>query len=334
MNTKNLPKIELHCHIDGSIRPSTIFELLQKENIKVAANTLNEFNRYVRAPKKCSSLIEYLDRFEYPNLVMQSKENLERITFEVMEDAAKENVKYIELRFAPLLHLKKGLTFDEVIESVLLGIKKAQAKYEIFGNLILCLMRHESIENSLSVVEQGRKFIERGVVAIDLAGNEHDFPPEIHKEAFDRAKEYGYHITVHAGETGKYENITKSIELLHAERIGHGVNAKDDLNTLNSVIDNSIALEMCPTSNIQTKAVDTYENHPSKMFLDKKVLVTLSTDNRTVSNVTLTDEFNTLSKYSNYSKADFKQVFINSNNASFASSEIKLKLKKFIDDYK
>jgi len=330
MNFSKVPKIELHCHIDGSIRPSTILDIATRENMDIPTTDLNEFLNYVRAPKECNSLNEYLQRFGYPNMVMQSKENIERITYEVMTDAHNDNIKYIELRFAPLLHMNKGLTVGEIIESAIIGMSKASKEFGIIGNLILCCMRHENPSRSILLVESSRKYLKQGVVAIDLAGNEHDFAPELHSEAFDLAKEYGFNITIHAGETGRSENIIKSINLLHASRIGHGVNCMDNVDALNLVKEKNITLEMCPTSNIQTKAVTSYENHPIAKFHKDGVNVNISTDNRTVSNITLNDEYKILGDIDFFNLEDYKTIYLNSVNASFADAKTKETLRSLI----
>lgn len=323
MDLKKIAKIELHCHIDGSIRPSTILDIAIREKMDIPTTDLNEFLEYVRAPKECNSLKDYLKRFGYPNMVMQSEKNIERITYEVMEDAHMDNIKYIELRFAPFLHMKEGLEFDQIVESALAGIKRAKDELGILGNLILCCMRHEDPQLSVKLVENAKKFLGKGVVAIDLAGNEHDFAPELHKEAFDLAKEYGFSITIHAGETGRSENIIKSIELLHADRIGHGVNCKDNMEAFNLVRDRKITLEMCPTSNIQTKAVESYKAHPIYNFYGNNILVNISTDNRTVSNINLNKEYELLKEFDKFSTLDFKNIYLKSVDASFADQETK-----------
>lgn len=330
MNFNEIAKIELHCHIDGSIRPSTILDIAIKEGMDIPTRNLDEFLDYVRAPKECNSLNEYLQRFGFPNMVMQSKENIERITYEVMQDAHSDNIKYIELRFAPLLHMNKGLSFDEILESAINGLNRASNDFGILGNLILCCMRHEDPSRSIEVVKNAKKFLNKGVVAIDLAGNEHDFAPELHKDAFDLAREYGFNITIHAGETGKSENIIKSINLLHATRIGHGVNCKDNTEAFNLVKDKNITLEMCPTSNIQTKAVDTYVEHPISNFYHNGININISTDNRTVSNVRLNDEYKLLNEIGFFDLQEYKKIYLASVHASFASEDIKEKLRQLI----
>ena len=169
-----LPKIELHCHLDGSVRVDTIIDIAKKENIKLELYEKCDVEKLVQVPNDCTSLNEYLKRFDLANKVMQSRENIKRVTFELLEDAQKENVKYIEVRFAPLLHLNGGLSIEEVIQSAIDGINEAEKMYDIKGNIILCCMRTMSEDDAILVVEEGKKFLNKGVVAIDLAGPEEE----------------------------------------------------------------------------------------------------------------------------------------------------------------
>lgn len=322
---KLIPKTDLHCHLDGSIRPETILDIAKKEHISTINSDLNNFQKEVMISGKCNSLKEYLNKFYLPIKIMQKKDYLYRVTLELLEDALKENVKYIEIRFAPLNHLDGGLTLDEVIETVLSAMNYGRTNLNIMSNLILCALRHESIEKTTRLVNLAKKYAGKGVVAIDLAGNEADFPPELHKKAFDLAKNYGIHRTVHAGETGIVENIMKSIKLLHAERIGHGTYAYKDKNTIKYLQKNKIPLEMCITSNVNTSAVNSYKEHPIKKYLDYGLAVTVNTDNTTVSNTTITKEFEYLVKYQNFDLEDIKKVIENGINFSFANPEDKLK---------
>ncbi len=332
-NLKKFPKIELHCHLDGSVRPATVLELAQKDGIALPTDNLEALKDYLQVPDDCPSLKVYLERFALPNKVMQSKDNLYRITSELIEDVANDGVQYIEIRFAPRLHMALGLTYDEIIESVLKAVHEAPQKHHIYANLILCCMRNEDVAHSIEVVQAGRKFLGKGVVAVDLAGNEHDFPPELHKEAFDLAKSYGYHITVHAGETGIGENVEKSIELLHAERIGHGLFCKDVASAYALVKKNAVPLELCPVSNLHTKAVPSYSMHPFGAFYEDGIQVTLNTDNMTVSNITQTKEYENLAKHFDFRTDNFIQIYLNGVEAAFASNEIKTILKERLEDF-
>lgn len=330
MNLLKLPKIELHCHLDGSLRPETIIDIAKKENIDIKSYDVDEIKKEIIVPLECKSLNEYLKAFEIPNLVMQSKESLRRITFELYEDAAKENIKYMEVRFAPLLHTVKGLTLDEVIASVIQGMREAEEKFDIKGNIILGCMRFMSAEKACEVVEAGRRFLENGVVAIDLCASEDAGFCKKFVDPIAKAREYGYRITIHAGETGVGENVLDAVKLLHAERIGHGIYIKDCKDAYDIVKGNHVTLEMCPTSNVQTKAVDSFENHPIEQFFNDGINVTINTDNRTVSNTTMTNEVNIVLSNFKISYEDYKKIYYTSVNASFASDEIKEELIKCI----
>ena len=330
MNFEKLPKIELHCHLDGSVRPSTIIELANIKNIDIPSKNIQEIKNMMVAPKDCKSLDEYLKRFELPGLIMQDEDSLERIAFELMEDASKENIVYIEIRFAPLLHINKGLNTKQVIESVLKGIKKAESIYDIKGNLILSCMRTMSVESSYDVIEAGKEYLNNGVVAVDLCSSENEQFCEKFEEPIALARSYGYRVTIHAGETGIGENVYDAITLLKAERIGHGVFIKDCEKAYNLVKENNVTLEMCPTSNLQTKAIKNIENYPLNNFHKDGIKVSLNTDNRTVSDIDLTNEYNIIFNNFEMSEDDYKTIYLNSVEASFADENIKNKLRNYI----
>lgn len=323
MKFKNAPKIELHCHLDGSLRIDTVVDLIKKENLELKNLGYDEIKSELIVPDDCESLNDYLKRFDIPNMLMQSKENLKRISYELIEDASFENVKYIEVRFAPLLHKNSGLSVEEIIESVLEGLREGERDFNVKSNLILSLLRHMDVESAYEVIEGGKKFIGQGVVALDLAGGEEK--GFVHKfvDAFKLAREYGYKVTIHAGETGFAENVSDAINLLKAERIGHGVAILKDKDVYKLVKDNNIVLEMCPKSNVQTKAVQEYSKHPIKKFLDDGLCVNLSTDNRTVSNVTLTEECNSIDSIHSLTESDVKKLYINSIKGAFCTNETK-----------
>lgn len=327
---EKLPKIELHCHLDGSLRPETIIDIAKKENIQLPSYDVNEIRNAVIAPLDCKSLDEYLKRFSIPNLVMQSKENLKRITFELFEDAAKENVKYMEVRFAPLLHKAKGLELEEIIESVLEGIKAAEEKYEIKGNLILGSMKNMGVDAVFDIVEKGKKYLNKGVVAIDLCGSELEGFSKDFIEPIKLAKEYGYKITIHAGEAGVGKNVLEAIELLKADRIGHGVYIRDCKEAYDMVKNKGVILEMCPTSNVQTKAVNSYEEHPLGDYFRDGIKVCINTDNRTVSDTNMNKECNISFNKFKINEEDYKKIYLDTVEATFADENTKQWLKEFI----
>ena len=326
MDILNLPKIELHCHLDGSVRPETMIDIARKENIKIPSFDIEDIKKRVIIPIECESLNEYLKAFTIPNLVMQSKESLRRIAFELYEDAAKENVKYMEIRFAPILHTMEGLKIDEVIESVLDGINDAEKQYNIKGNLILGCMRFMSIEKSYEVIEAGKKFIGKGVVAIDLCAAEEEGFCRKFVEPMKLARKYGYRITIHAGETGIGKNVLEAVELLGAERIGHGVFIRNCKEAYDIVKEKNVTLEMCPTSNVQTKAVKDFNDHPMYDFFKDGINVTVNTDNRIVSNTDMTNEIHIAFSEFNITYEDYIEIYKKSVEASFADIKIKNEL--------
>lgn len=297
MKTENMPKIELHVHLDGSVRPKTIMEFLdvKEEDIKASNGDLSD----------------YLDKFEAPLKILQTKENLERVAKELAEDLKEDNVIYAEIRFAPMKHTKEGLTPDEVIESVLNGLKQVDIK----TNLILCLMRGDSFGDNLTVVNEALKYLGSGVCGLDLAGDESAYKTSDYKEFFEIAKDNDIPFTIHAGEASGIDSINEAINL-GAKRIGHGIRCLEDKDTLKRIIDEEIVLEVCPTSNVHTGAVLKYEKHPIYNLYKKGVLVTINTDNRTVSDITLTKEYSNLIETFGILKDDF----INMNKIAIKNS--------------
>lgn len=330
MDIINLPKIELHCHLDGSLRIDTVIELAKKEGIILESYNFKDVKKLLSIDDNCSSLDEYLEKFYLPNKLMQSKENLKRIAFELTEDAAKENIKYIEIRFAPILHINKGLTLEEIIEAVINGIKEAELKYDIKGNVIISCMRNFDIEHVYESIKAGAKFIGKGVVGIDLAAVEKENFAYDYIEAMKEAKRYGFKITIHAGETGFGKNVKQAVELLDAERIGHGIYIYNDEEAYKIVKEKGIVLEVCPKSNIDTKAINEYKEHPLYNYYKDDIKITLNTDNRTVSNISLSEEANNVINAFNLTLEDYKKIYINSVNAAFCDEKTKEKLLKYI----
>ena len=266
MNLKNIPKVELHLHLDGSVRLDTASMLTGK--------SIEEVRSLMIAKEKCHDLNEYLTKFNLANEIMQSQENLTRVAKELVEDLKNENVIYSEVRFAPLLHTKKGLTGEEVIEAVLLGLKDEDLKV----NLILCMMRQFSFEDNLKTIELAIKYLDKGVVAIDLAGAEALYPTANFERLFQIAKDNNISFTIHAGEADGKDSILSAINF-KTKRIGHGVRCIEDKETLDMINKNNITLEVCPTSNIQTDIFENYHDHPIRKLYDMNILVTINVDN-------------------------------------------------------
>ncbi|EMJ5873086.1 adenosine deaminase [Clostridioides difficile] len=327
---ENLPKIDLHCHLDGSVRVETMLDIAIKEKIDLPSNNMDEIKKLAKVSFNCTSLDEYLEKFDLPLKVMQSKENLKRITFELLEDASRENVKYIEIRFAPLLHTQKGMSVKNIIEGIIEGIREAESIYDIKGNLILGCMRTMTSKEALLVIEEGKSFVNKGVVAVDLCGPEKEGFCKEYKDVFKLARECGYKVTIHAGEAASGENVLDAINILKADRIGHGVKIKDHKKAYNLVKDKKILLELCPTSNVQTKTVDSYEVHPFYTFYKDNLHVSINTDNRTVSDINLSSELNVIFDTFKLGLEDYKIIYRNAVEASFADKETKEYLNSLI----
>ncbi|UGA56633.1 adenosine deaminase [Vibrio sp. VB16] len=331
MNYFNLPKIDLHCHLDGSVRPQTIIDLANQQDLSLPSNDINVIRSMMIAPETCQNLDEYLMRFELPLSVMQTEYGIERIAFEVFEDAAKENVKYLEVRFGPLLHLENGLNLDQVLRNAIKGMKKAEEQYDIKGNFILSVLRHMPKDRVNEVIDAGEKYLHNGVIAFDIAGSEvpgfsHEFVPYA-KYAEDK----GYRITIHAGEQGDGQNVHDAVSLLNAERIGHGIGINAHESAYKLVKSDAVVLETCPSSNIQTKAVDKLSNHPLDAFYKDGLLVTINTDNRTVSNTTMTEEVRKVMEEFKLRREDYFEIYRISVERSFASDAVKQYLLTFAE---
>lgn len=312
---ENLKKIELHLHLDGSVRVSTIEELLGKNNLE----------KELVVDENTKSLTDYLKKFDLPIKVMQSKENLIRISKELCQDLIKDNVIYAEIRFAPNFHTKEGLSLDAVVSSVLLGLNNRNIK----TNLILCMMRGDSYENNKNIIDLAIKYRNKGVCGIDLAGDEAKYPTSLYKDLFSYALENNLNITIHAGEAGTSKEVIDAVNY-GAKRIGHGIKIINDKKAIKLVKENQIPLEICPTSNIQTCNVSSIKQHPIKKLFDKDILVTINTDNRTVSNTNLNKEYKLLEKYLNFTKEDFIKTNLIAIKNSFISDSEKEILKKKI----
>lgn len=310
---KNFPKVELHLHLDGSVRVETAAEILNCD----LASLKNE----MIAPEKCSDLNHYLTKFAIPSQVLQTSENLERISSELVCDLENDGVIYAEIRFAPMKHVSSTITGSEVIRSVLAGLSKGGIK----TNLILCMMRGDSFSKNKEVIDLAKEFLGKGVCAVDLAGAEALYPTKDFRELFSYARECNIPYTIHAGEAAGRESILAAIEF-GAKRLGHGVLAKGDMQIISLLKEKDILLEICPTSNVQTQVVGEYSHHPVKEFYDLGISLSINTDNRTVSNITLTDEYYRLIKYLNFNINDIICMNIMAIKHSFLSEEEKTKL--------
>ena len=334
---RKVPKVELHEHLDGGLRPETIIELAKERNIEIPSMDPKELADWFHRGCNEKSLSLYLDTFKVTTAVMQDKESLFRVAKEEVEDLAKENVVYAEIRFAPELHTKGGLNLEEVVSTVLKGLQAGRKETGMEFGLILCAMRHERPELSLEIAELAVAFRERGVVGFDLAGDEYGHPAKKHLDAFQYIRNNNFNITIHAGEAFGLESIWQAIQICEAHRIGHGVRIVEDMvvedgeikkmGTLAHFIqDKRIPLEMCLTSNIGTGAVNCYEEHPFPMLFRNHFRVFLSSDNRLMSNTNLSKEMSIAVNEYGFDIHDLEKCTINAMKSAFIHHDDKLKI--------
>jgi adenosine deaminase len=285
-----LPKTDLHVHLDGSLRLETILELARAEKIELPATDLEGLKNAIGCGHHFGTLVDYLRGFDITLRVMQNEEALERIAFELAEDAHRENVRYMEVRYAPMLHTQRGLKLTQVVEAVLAGLRRARETFGIKANVIICGIRNISPESSLEMAELAVAYKGRGVVGFDLAGAEADFPPKHHRRAFQLVRDNNINCTIHAGEAYGPESIAQAIHVCGAHRIGHGCRLIEDGDLLHYVNDHRLPLECCPSSNVQTGAVKDLRTHPLKLYFDLGVRVTINTDNRLITDTSVSKE--------------------------------------------
>lgn len=286
-----LPKTDLHVHLDGSLRVNTVRELSKRHKLPFDFTTDDDVRAVCQVSEDCESLEEYLKVFDITLQLMQEKDELTRIAFELAEDAHRENVRYMEVRYSPLLHQKNGLQYDEIVAAVQEGLDLARRQYGIICCQIICGIRHISAASSLELANLAVRWKGRGVVGFDLAGAEKDFPAKDHIEAFYKVLNNNINITIHAGEAFGAPSIHQALHYCRAHRIGHGTHLNEDPELMAWVNDHRIPVEMCLASNLQTKAISDYQSHPIRQFMADGLRVTLNTDNRLVTGTTVTNEY-------------------------------------------
>ena len=320
---EKLPKTDLHVHLDGSLRLSTILDLADKQRIELPARDEDGLRKAMHLGENCGSLVEYLKAFDVTLRVMQTEDSLRRIAFELAEDAAKENVRYMEVRYAPMLHTRRGLRLTTVVESVLEGLRKAQEEHHIESNVIICGIRNVSPESSLEMAELAVAYKGRGVVGFDLAGAEYDHPAKHHKAAFQLVRDNNINVTIHAGEAYGPESIAQAIHVCGAHRIGHGCRLRENGDLLHYVNDHRIPLECCPSSNVQTGAIRDLASHPLKLYKNLGLRVTVNTDNRLITDTTVSKELWLCHTNLGLSLKDVKQIILSGFKSAFLPFHVK-----------
>ena len=321
MNYRKYALVDLHLHLDGSLSAKAIIEAAKADGINLPSYDEKELNKLLMVPENCGSLNEYLERFDLPNLVLQTEKGLEICTLDLLNRLAKDGLKYVEIRMAPQLSTNKGLSQEKVVETLLKTMKIAE-KSGIFSNLILCMMRgSDTHEKNFETIEVARKFLGKGVVAMDLAGAEALFHNEMFEKEFSKINEINIPLTIHSGEAAGPESVKSALNY-GAVRIGHGIHSIEDDNVIKELIKRNVCLEICPKSNLDTKTISKYEDLPIRDFMKKGVKISINTDDMTVSNTTLKQEYETLEKLG-FSEEEFKVFAKNSIEFAFCDSKLK-----------
>jgi adenosine deaminase len=305
-----LPKTDLHCHLDGSMRLDTILELAKKQQVKLPTFDKDGLFKLLYAGDTCSSLDEYLRGFDITLSVMQTEESLERAAYELAVDAHSENVRYLEVRYCPLLHTRAGMRPSQAVEAVVRGLRNAKRELGIRYGVILCAIRSQGPESSLRIAELCVAFKNRGVVGFDVAGSEVNNPAKLHRHAFQLVIDNNISCTAHAGESFGPDSVHQAIHKCGAHRIGHGTRLVENGDLLNYVNDHRIPLEVCPSSNLQTKAASSWETHPVDFYVDYGLRVTINTDNRLITDTTVSKELWLCHKHYGWSLTQIKEVII------------------------
>lgn len=320
---QQLPKTDLHVHLDGSLRLETIIDLARKNRVELPSRDPGELRKAMRLGENTGSLVEYLKAFDVTLRVLQTEESLFRCAYELAEDAANENVRYMEVRYSPMLHTQHGLKLTSVVEAVLAGLRAAHDSLGIESAVILCGIRNISPHSSLEMAELAVAYKNRGVVGFDLAGAEYDNPAKHHRAAFQLVRDNNINCTIHAGEAYGPESIAQAIHVCGAHRIGHGCRLRENGDLLHYVNDHRIPLEACPSSNVQTGAVRDIASHPLKFYYDLGLRMTVNTDNRLVTDTTVSNELWLAHAKMGLSLLDIKSIIVSGFKSAFMPFHIK-----------
>ena len=316
MKFKNLPKIELHIHLDCSLSYETVKRLRPD-------TTIDDFNNNFKASKSCSSLKQYIKCADNAISLMQSKESLELVMEDFFNQLIEDNVIYCEIRFAPLLHTEEGLNSREVLNIICNSMNILSKESGVITGLILCTLRHYSKEQSMETVKLVEEFKGKGVLGFDIAADEAGYPLDNHIDAFKYAMQNDINCTAHAGEAKGPESIWETIDKLKVKRIGHGVKCIKDPKLVKVLSENNYHLEVCVSSNIKTKTFNKIEDHPITQINKSSISMSINTDGRTISDTDLTNEYELISKKFGWSIEEFKKCNLEAIKHAFISDEIK-----------
>ncbi|HLG05863.1 MAG TPA: adenosine deaminase [Gemmatimonadales bacterium] len=311
-----LPKAELHVHLDGSLRPETMIDLARKSGVVLPASDAESLRRYM-VVTDARNLEDYLQRFDITVALLQTPEAIERVAYEMVEDAVRDNVRYLEVRYCPHLSTHGGMTMEEVVAAESRGFRRGERDFGVRTGIINCSLRHYPPDRSIEIAELSVRSKALGVVAFDLAGGEAGFPPGVHAAAFDIALSGNLGITIHAGEAYGPASVSEAIRRCHAMRIGHGTRLKENPALQEFVRDRRITIEINITSNVQTRVVPDPSAHPVRGYFDAQLAVTLCTDSWLMSGVWLTDEYWLAHRSLGFTRAEIDRMILNGFAGAF-----------------
>ena len=327
---QRLPKTDIHCHLDGCLRPRTMLELAEEQRVRLPTRNLTRLTRLLQAGRRTRSLGDYLKIFDLTLSVLQHREALHRVAFELAEDAAAENVRHLEVRYSPVLHRKRRLSWEDIVDPVIAGLRDGGAKHSMSTGVIICGIRSMPPKVSLALAELAVAYKGRGVLAFDLAGQEKDYPAKAHRAAFELILKNNINSTVHAGEAFGPASIGQALHYCGAHRIGHGTRLLEDPDLLRYVNDHRIPLEVCLSSNVQTRAVRSIREHPFDFYFRRGLRVTLNTDSRLISATSATNEIALAARTFRLSPYEVKKIIINGFKSAFLPYAEKARLLRIV----
>ena len=327
---RRLPKTDIHCHLDGCLRPKTLLELADAQGIELPTRDLAKLTRLLQAGKRTRNLGDYLKIFDYTLSVLQEKDALYRVAYELAEDCAAENVRHLEVRYSPILHRRKKLSFEDIVNPVIGGLNDAGRKYGVSTGVIICGIRSLNPKYSLALAELAVAYKGKGVLAFDLAGQERDYPAKAHRAAFQLILKNNINSTVHAGEAFGAASIGQALHYCGAHRIGHGTRLREDPDLMKYVNDHRIPLEVCISSNVQTRTVPEVREHPFHFYFRQGLRVTLNTDSRLISATSVTNEIAIATRAFRLSPYEVKKIVINGFKSAFIPYSEKARMLRLV----
>jgi adenosine deaminase len=326
-----LPKVDLHRHLEGSLRLETLAEVAKEHGIDLPSYNIEQLRPYVQFTDEEPGFHRFLEKFKLLRRFYTTREAVKRVAYEAVVDAANDNVKYLEMRFSPsaLAHAQ-SFPLHEVTEWVIDAVEQAQAETGVMVRLLCAVVRHDSLELARQVIEVAIAYRNHGIVGVDLTGDEVHYPASPFASLFRHAADYGLGITIHAGEAGNATNVREAVEVLHAQRIGHGIRSIEDATVVQLLRQHGVTLEVCPTSNLQTGVVDNFGLHPLRDLFLLDVNVTINTDDPSVSDTSLTDEYMVAMMGLGVSLRELRMCTRNSIRAAFLPAEAKQQLEQSI----